>query len=76
MAFTLIQNGRTSLQLPAATKGDAFDRLRERIRSLHGADLKLLSLDRSGHYEVKTQHREEAATDPRLLEHLGHLYAS
>ncbi|MGB0579347.1 MAG: DNA mismatch repair endonuclease MutL [Limisphaerales bacterium] len=58
IAFTLIQNGRTSLQLPAATKGDAFDRLRERIRSLHGADLKLLSLDRSGHYEVKTQHRE------------------
>ena len=58
VAFTLIQNGRTSLQLPSATKGDAFDRLRERIRSLHGADLKLLSLDRSGHYEVKTQHRE------------------
>jgi DNA mismatch repair protein MutL len=59
VAFTLVQNGRTVLQLPAATKGDAFDRLRERIRSLHGADIQLLSLDKSGHYEVKVQRRED-----------------
>ena len=59
VAFTLIQNGRNVLQLPAATKGDAFDRLKERIRSLHGAGIELLSLDKSGHYEVKVQRRED-----------------
>jgi len=58
VAFTLIQNGRTSLQLPAARNGDAFDQLRERLRALQGADQQLLVLDESGHYEVKTQHRE------------------
>ncbi len=58
VAFTLIQNGRTSLQLPAARSGDAFEQLRERLRALHGADQELLVLDESGHYEVKTQHRE------------------
>ena len=68
VAFTLIQNGRTSLQLPAATKGGSFDRLRERMRALHGADLQLLELERDGSYEVTVQHRdEEGYTSEREL---------
>lgn len=59
VAFTLVQNGRTSLQLPAAAKGSDFERLRERMRALHGADLRLLELEKTGSYEVTVQHHEE-----------------
>ena len=68
IAFTLIQNGRTTIQLPAVKHDGEADCLKERIRNLHGNDLKLLSLDHSGHYEVKVRNpaEEEYVTETEI----------
>jgi len=55
IAFTFTTDSRTIFQLPATpTATDPAGQLaalRERLRSLHGADLKLLTVDTSGTYE-------------------------
>lgn len=55
VAFTFTTDSRTIFQLPAARVGtDAAGQLtalRERLRALHGADLKLLTVDTRGTYE-------------------------
>ena len=56
VAFSFTNDGRLVWQLPAAKSGtDAASRLaalRERVRSFHGAELKLLAVDRSGTIDV------------------------
>jgi len=55
VAFTFTTDSRTIFQLPiAAVASDATGQLlalRERLRALHGADLKLLTVDTRGTYE-------------------------
>jgi DNA mismatch repair protein MutL len=59
ISFTLMQNGRTTLQLAGVKHEGEADCLKERIRNLHGNDLKLLELDESGHYEVQVRNPDE-----------------
>ncbi|MFM8471150.1 MAG: DNA mismatch repair endonuclease MutL [Limisphaerales bacterium] len=65
VAFTFTTDSRTIFQLPAAKTGaDAASQLaalRERLRALHGADLKLLVVDTQGTYE---QLRDPADPEP------------
>ncbi|KAF0179069.1 MAG: DNA mismatch repair protein MutL [Limisphaerales bacterium] len=55
VAFTFTTDSRTIFQLPATPPaGDPagqFAALRERLRALHGTDLKLLTVDTQGTYE-------------------------
>lgn len=54
VAFTFTTDSRTIFQLPVAKLGDdaasQLAALRERLRALHGADLKLLAVDARGTY--------------------------
>jgi DNA mismatch repair protein MutL len=65
VAFTFTTDSRTIFQLPAApSAGDPASQLaalRERLRALHGADLKLLSVDAQGTYE---ELRDPAEPEP------------
>jgi len=68
VAFTFTTDSRTIFQLPiAAVASDATGQLlalRERLRALHGADLKLLTVDTRGTYEELRRHRP-ALSPPR-----------
>jgi DNA mismatch repair protein MutL len=65
VAFTFTTDSRTIFQLAAARAGTDADgqlaALRERLRALHGADLKLLAVDTQGTYE---ELRDPAEPEP------------
>ncbi|MBI5801672.1 MAG: DNA mismatch repair endonuclease MutL [Verrucomicrobia bacterium] len=65
VAFTFTTDSRTIFQLPAAPPATdpagQLAALRERLRALQGADLKLLTVDTSGTYE---QLRDPAEPEP------------
>jgi DNA mismatch repair protein MutL len=70
VAFTLVKDGRTVWQLPSAKSGSDIPArlvaLAERLRSLHGQELKLLPVDFAAELRSFTESDEEMTTEALL----------
>ena len=67
VAFTLVKDGRTVWQLPAAKSGNDISTrlaaLAERLRALHGHELKLLAVDFTAELRAFTESDETMTTE-------------
>ena len=70
VAFTLVKDGRTVWQLPSAKSGSDIPArlvaLAERLRALHGQELKLLPVDFTTEMRASVEVEEEALSDAVL----------